>query len=302
MTLRGADGTLVPGPGAPPGPSVTFGDGRRPEVRTKVRLEEFDGPLGLLLSLIEARQLDVLTVPLGPLAGAYLEALARLEADRLGNVSSFVAIASQLILIKSRAMLPRRIDPADPTAIVDEGADPEAELRARLIVYRAFRDAGARLAEDALVRIGLFRREPGAAHAAALAGARPLDTPPLDPSRLTLALARLAAITAPPEPPPEVMGRTITITERAELIRAALRGAPRIVLQELLAGVRDRVVIAVTFLAMLELMKRREIVVEQSEPWGAIVARPTTEAERAAAGVGPAADESPIDESLESFA
>ncbi len=72
-----------------------------------VQVAEFDGPLALLLSLIEARQLDVLTVPLGELADAYLEALATLDADRLGNVSAFVAVASQLILIKSRAMLPR---------------------------------------------------------------------------------------------------------------------------------------------------------------------------------------------------
>ena len=64
---------------------------------------------------------------------------------------------------------------------------------------------------------------------------------------------------------------------------------------------RDRVVVAVTFLAMLELMKRREIVVEQAEPWGPIVARSTTAAERAAAGVAGSPDE-PIDESLESFA
>jgi hypothetical protein len=158
---------LAVGPGRPSTTAVTFGEGRRPESRTQVQIAEFDGPLALLLSLIEARQLDVLTVPLGALADAYLDALGRLEADRLGNVSSFVAIASQLILIKSRAMLPRRVDPADPSALPDEGTDPEAELRARLLVYRAHRDAGLRLAEDAIRRIGLFRREPGAAHAAA---------------------------------------------------------------------------------------------------------------------------------------
>ena len=98
------------------------------------------------------------------------------------------------------------------------------------------------------------------------------------------------------------MGRTITITERAEIIRAALRDAPRVVLQDLLTGVRDRVVIAITFLAMLELMKRREIVVEQATPWGPIVARETTADERAAAGVSAAPADAPIDESLESFA
>jgi segregation and condensation protein A len=284
------------------GPAVRFGEGRRPETATHIELEAFQGPLALLLSLIEARQLDVLTVPLGGLADAYLDALATLEADRLGNVSAFVAVASQLILIKSRAMLPRATPAEGPGAVPDEGADPEAELRARLILYRAHRDAGRQLADGALVRVGIFRREPSIARAAGLAGARPPDARPIDPLRLSGALAHLATIAAPPEPPPEAMPRTITLAERAEIIRAALRDAPTVVLQELLAGVRDRVVVAVTFLAMLELMKRREIVVEQAEPWGPIVARATTADERAAAGLAPDPPDEPLDESLESFA
>ena len=151
-------------------------------------------------------------------------------------------------------------------------------------------------------RIGLFRREPGAAHATALAGARPLDTPPLDPLLLARALARLAVITPPPEPPPEVVPRSITLAERAAIIRAALRDAPSVVLQDLLTGIHDRVVIAITFLAMLELMKRREIVVEQAVPWGPIVARSTTAEERAAAGIDSGTPDTPLDERLESFA
>src|ERR671917_605730 len=107
-------------------PAVVLGEGRRPEAATHVQLEAWEGPLALLLSLIEARQLDVLTVPLGGLADAYLEALATLEGDRMGHVSAFVAVASQLILIKSRAMLPRRVELA-PGALPDDGPDPEAE-------------------------------------------------------------------------------------------------------------------------------------------------------------------------------
>jgi segregation and condensation protein A len=174
----------------------------------------------------------------------------------------------------------------------DDVPDPEAELRARLVLYRAHRDAAQRLAEGALERIGLFRREPGAARASGMAGARPMDAPPIDPVRLASALAHLSMIAPPPEPPPEVVPRTITLTERASIIRAALRTTPTVVLQDLLHGVQDRVVIAVTFLAMLELMKRREIVVEQVEPWGPIVARATD-----TLGEG-----APLDESLESFA
>ncbi|MGZ8501307.1 MAG: segregation and condensation protein A [Candidatus Limnocylindrales bacterium] len=279
-------------------PAVIFGAGHRPEASTQVRLDAFEGPLALLLSLIEARQLDVMTVPLGALAGAYLDALAGLETDRIGNVSGFVAIAGQLILIKSRALLPRRTDPA--VVAPEEAPDPEAELRARLILYRAHRDAGLALQAAALLRVGLFRREPTAALAAGRAGAVAPAAPAMDPGLLAAGLEQMLRVVSPPPPPPASVPRTVTIAQHAELIRAALRGADWIVLQDLLAGVRDRMVVVVTFLAMLELVKRREIVVEQAVPWGPIVARPTTPDERAA--MGGLAPETPIDESLESFA
>lgn len=277
----------------PVAPLIRIDPDGRPDRATSVRLEDFDGPLGLLLTLIEARQFDVMTVPLGALAGAYLEALATIESDRLGNISSFVTVASQLILIKSRAMLPRREGPG-PVANGDgpDLIDPEAELRARLLLYRAFRNAARRLQDDASRRYGLFRREPGAAQATALAGARPADAPPLDPTLLIAALDGLARLAPPQELPPEALARQVTMTERAAIIRAALREATTVVLQELLRGVRDRTVVAVTFLALLELVKRREITVEQAVPFGPIVAR----------AVNPAIEDEPLDESLESFA
>jgi segregation and condensation protein A len=283
------------------GPGVRFGAGRRAEQATRVSLDAWEGPLGLLLSLIEARRVDILTVPLGALAEAYLDALAGLEDDRIGNISSFVAVAGQLILIKSRAILPRRPEPGEPGELPEEGPDPEAELRARLLLYRAYRDAGAALQATALERIGLFPREPTAAEAAAQAGARAPDAPPLPAETLVHALDGLARVMAAPDLPAETLARTVSLGQRAAIIRAALRGASSIVLQELLAGVKDRVVVAVTFLAMLELMKRHEIVVEQAEPFGPISARRASAAERAAAGVAAIDPDAPFDESLESF-
>jgi len=283
-------------------PTVRIEPGRGREWATHVSIAEWEGPLGLLLSLIEARRLDVLTVPLGGLAEAYLEALAAIEHDRMGSISAFVAVASQLILIKSRAMLPRA--PVLPAgALEDEGPDPEAELRARLLLYRAFRDAGSVLQAAADARIGLFRREPGAALAAGIAGAATApSTAPIDPSVLVRALDGLVQVLPEPEPPPEIVPRTITLAQRASIIRLALRGAPSVVLQDLLRGVHDRVVVAVTFLAMLELMKRREVVVEQAEPFGPITARQTTAEERAAAGVAVDVEATPFDEALDSYA
>lgn len=277
----------LPRPGI--APHVAFGDGRV-ESATRVRLEDFDGPLALLLALIEARQLDVLAVPLGGLAEAYLDALAALEGDRLGNVSAFVAVAAQLILIKSRAILPR---PPKTAAIpLDDEPDPEAELRARLVEYRRFRDAGLALGE----RYGvgrLFRRDADVASSAGRAGARPPERPPLPLSILVGALGRLARIVPEIPLPAEIVGRMITLAERTAIIREALRDSDTIVLQELLGGVHDRVVVAVTFLAMLELAKRREITLEQAEPWGPIIARRLPETE---------GSEAEIDESLEPLA
>ena len=312
--LAPAGASIAPPDVAPAGPSLTgriaggianpeirFGAARRPEDATEVVLSDWAGPLGLLLSLIEARRLDVLTVPLGALAGAYLEALATLEGDRITNISSFVAVASQLILIKSRAMLPRRPDTGAPGAIPDEGPDPEAELRERLLLYRAYRDAGLVLQTTATERVGIFRREPATALAAAIAGARAPDAPPLDPTLLTSALARLAAVVAPVEAAPEIIRRSITLGQRADYLRAALRVAPSVVLQDLLRDVRDRVVVAVTFLAMLELIKRREIVVEQLEPFGPITARQASRAEQAASGISEGDRQAPLDESMAGF-
>ncbi|HEX5827580.1 MAG TPA: segregation/condensation protein A, partial [Candidatus Limnocylindrales bacterium] len=217
-------GDAIGGAAPGTGPSVAFGEGRRPEAATRVTLPAFDGPLALLLALIEARQLDVLTVPLGSLAGAYLDAIAALEDDRMGNVSAFVAVASQLILIKSRALLPRRAAEG-PVPLAYEGPDPEAELRARLILYRAFRDAGSHLLGDAQATVGLFHREPAVARVTGLAGARPPAARPLLPAVLVDALRSLVTVVPPPPPPPETIPRTILLTDRAQLIRSALRAA-----------------------------------------------------------------------------
>ena len=288
---------VMDAPATPPSTAVSFTFERRPESATQVHLDAFDGPLGLLLSLIEQRQLDVLSVPLGELAGAYLEALARLPGDRLPHVSTFVTVAAQLILIKSRALLPR--PPVPPVVLAPDEIDPEEALRQRLILYRIYRDASLQLGQRLDATPRLQHREAAAALAAGLAGARPAEEPPFDPDLLRAALVRSVELVPPPPRPPEIMLRSITLAERASVIRAALADAPTIVLQDLLSDVHDRVVLAVTFLALLELVKRREVVAEQAEPWGPITCRATTTAERA----GVAADASaPIDESLADFA
>jgi len=255
--------------------SVRIADTDHPDRAAHVSVEGYDGPLALLLGLIEQREMDILEVPLGDLAGAYLEALTSLDEEQMSHISSFITVASQLILIKSRAILPRPPVVAIP---VEDGPDPEAALRERLILYRLYRDAGRDLKGRLESGWEVFRREPIAAVASAKAGSRPDEGPPLDPSVLADALDRALRQVPPPTPPAAVVLRLITLEERAQIIRTALHDTPVVVLQDLLDDLSDRVVVAVTFLAMLELVKSRELSVEQDQPFGPIVCRSVAQA------------------------
>lgn len=232
-----------------------------------VALPVFEGPLQLLLHLIESRQLDVLTVPLAEVADAYVEHLARNPVDA-AHLSEFVAIAAQLIYLKSKRMLP-----SEPLPPLPDGADEldEDELRRRLLEYRALRDAAVSLGE----RDGsapLMRREP-----------RESDLPeaptePMPVAILVAAIERLAAIPEPVAPPPEIVAREITIGQQIDVLREALARSGRIVLQTILAGCRSRTEAAVTFLATLELVRRRQVTARQDDLFGPIVVESVPEA------------------------
>lgn len=230
----------------------------------QVRLEVFEGPLQLLLHLIEARQVDILTVPLAELADAYVQHLATHPVDP-ANLSEFVATAAQLIWLKSRRLLPGE-GPLQPSEASDE--PDEEELRRRLIEYRTMRDAARALGErDGRTRV--MRREP-----------RESDLPeaptaPLPVALLVEALERLAAVPEPEPPPAEVMAREITIGMQIRVLRAALSATGRVVLQAVLAGCRTRTEAAVTILATLELVRRRQVRAEQRTLFGPIVIEAT---------------------------
>ncbi len=232
----------------------------------RLALPVFEGPLQLLLHLIESRQLDVLTVPLADVADAYVEHLARHPVDA-ANLSEFIAIAAQLIFLKSKRMLP-----AEPLPPLVEGADEpdEEELRRRIIEYRALRDAAVVLGQrDGAAPV--MRREP-----------READLPevpaePLSVSVLSGALEALAAIPEPVAPPPEVVPREITIGQQIAVLRQALSAGGRVLLQTILLRCRSRTETAVTFLATLELVRRRQIRAEQHELFGPIVIESTAE-------------------------
>ena len=229
----------------------------------ELQLPVFEGPLQLLLHLIESRQLDVLSVPLADVADAYVEHLARHPVDVV-NLSEFVATAAQLILIKSRRLLP-----TEPLPVLAEG-EPEGdeeELRRRLVEYRILRDAARALGERDLVA-PLMRREPREADLPEVRAAQ------LPAALLADALERLAAVPEPEPTPPEVMVREVTIGMQIAALRRAMGSSGRVVLQAILATCRSRTETAVTLQAALELVRRRQVSAEQSETFGPIVITP----------------------------
>ena len=239
---------------------VAVGGGDRDEEEFEVQLGVFSGPLAVLLHLIESRQLDVLSVPLAELADAYVAHLATNPVDP-GQLAEFVAVAAQLILLKSRSLLPGEVAPGVP-----DGADEpdEEELRRRLLEYRALRDVARSLGQRDLLT-PMQRREP-----------RESDLPsvavvPLPPSLLAEALRALAAIAEPEASPPEIVAREITIAMQITVLRTALAAGGRVVLQQLLATCRSRTEATVTLLATLELVRRRQVRVRQRELFGPIV-------------------------------
>jgi segregation and condensation protein A len=229
-----------------------------PERGFRLQLPVFEGPLQLLLHLIESRQLDILTVPLAEVADAYVAHLATAPVGA-ANLSEFVSIAAQLILLKSRLLLPGESPPA-----ATEPEEPnEEDLRRRLIEYRVLRDAAAALGERDLMA-PLHRREPRESDLPEV----PIQT--LSAQLLSAALDRLGAIPDPVAAPPEIVAREITIAEQIEVLHAALSGKGRVLLQTVLAKCRTRTEAAVTFLAALELVRRRQVSAEQATLFGPI--------------------------------
>jgi segregation and condensation protein A len=229
-----------------------------------VALPVFEGPLQLLLHLIESRRLDILTVPLAEVADAYVEHLARHPVDAV-NLSEFVVIAAQLIFLKSKRMLPS--EPLPPLPDATDEVD-EDELRRRLIEYRALRDAAVALGErDGTAPV--MRREP-----------RESDLPeapsePMPAGVLAAALATLAAIPEPVAPPPEIIAREITIGQQIDVLHRALSRGGKVLLQTILARCRSRTEAAVTFLATLELVRRKQVAAVQDEVFGPILIEST---------------------------
>lgn len=227
----------------------------------QVKVQQFEGPLDLLLQLIEEQKLDITQVSLATVTEQYLLALQRI-GDQLsaGDLADFLAVAARLLLIKSRALLPY-LQPPD----ADDGKDLEHQLK----LYREFFLAAQQVNRLIHKKHFSFSRE------RLLLSKEPtaFEPPPnLTTERLHKIFAEVVAA-LPPMLPIERKGivKTISVHDKIKQLRELIWRETRLRFSQLLGGSENRMEIIVSFLAVLELMKQRSVTVQQEEMFQEIV-------------------------------
>ncbi len=230
----------------------------------------YEGPLDLLLELIEHAELDITTLALAQVTDQYLAYLKHLEDRDPAEVSAFLVIASRLLQIKSAALLPR---PSIDAPAQDE-EDPGEALARQLIIYKRFKELAGVIAEREARGLRTYLR---VAPPEIKVEAR-LDLTGVTVRDLVLA-ARSILLSQPDLPAlSRVVSRPrVTIREKITSILQSIRRIGQTTFRALIRSESDRVELIVTFLAMLELIKRRIVVATQPALFGDIELSPTDE-------------------------
>lgn len=238
-------------------------DFEQTELPYQVRIENFEGPLDLLLHLIKKNEINIYDIPVAMIAQQYLEYLEAMEELNLNVAGDFLVMAATLLQIKSRMLLP-----ADEAADDDEdGPDPREELVRRLLEYKAFKEAARQLDDKEKVWREIFWREQ------ALSVEEVDEDLPLENVSLFDLVDALKEVLErnPNSRLIEIVPDNLTVRERMNLILETLEGKDSVSFAALFEGSNQRMVVVVTFLALLELMRLRVVRVFQAETFGPIL-------------------------------
>jgi len=233
-------------------PLVEAGLPSGPTVNTPV----FEGPLELLLALVEREEVDIFKVSLAKVTDGYLAELASREIPDPQEMVEFLWMAARLLLLKSIRLLPGETPTDEETELLGW----EDEVRQRLEEYRAYKEIAGELLERAVQESFAF--PPPARPVEAGGQEQPLDVDFLV-AAFNSVLARI------PPRPVVVMGRTWTLQEKLDVISERLRQGP-LELVELILESEDRLEAVITFVALLELIRRSAVRVRQKERFGPI--------------------------------
>jgi segregation and condensation protein A len=228
----------------------------------QVELESFRGPLDLLLYLVKHNEVDVCDLPISRITDQFLRYLNLIQQIDVNWAGEFLVMAATLTEIKSRMVLPRA------ELETDEAADPRLELVRQLVEYKKFKDAAAVLEAHADKQQERIPRQTGAAAAALSPDQQPLQHVEL--WDLVSAFGRLMRETQGLQPTQIILDDTPQYVHMEWILqRVATSG--RVSFVELFVAPHTRGRLLGMFLALLELIKSNQLVVEQSEPFGEIL-------------------------------
>jgi segregation and condensation protein A len=250
---------------------------RSPGDAFRIALPNFEGPLDLLLHLIREHRVDIFDIPIALIVEKYLEYLVRMRELNLDIAGEFLVMASTLAHLKSRMLLPRQdVAPTEAgEAAVEETGDPRAELVRRLLEYQKYKDAAEQLAKQDLLGRDVFTRNV------------PMEEVPIPEEEVGLqefsvlklieALDRvLERLT--PKLQHEVVREKVSLTEAIRRLVERLRAQGACSFESLFDEQRTRQELVITFLAILEMVKRRLLKVSQEAPLADIMLTPNGDA------------------------
>lgn len=233
------------------------------ELPYQVRIENFEGPLDLLLHLIKKNEINICDIPIAMIAQQYLEYIEAMKELNLTVAGEFLVMAATLLQIKSKLLLP-----VDETADDEEdGPDPREELVQRLLEYKTYKEAARRLDDQEKMWREIFSRDQG-------------PTAPIETDETLLENVSLFDLVDalkgvldrhPGKQLIEIMPDHLTVRERMNVILEMLEGKDSVSFMDLFDQSCHRLVVIVTFLAMLELIRLRVARVFQAETFGPIL-------------------------------
>ncbi len=257
-------------------PPVEDGEGEDtgPPTTYVVHLPAFEGPLDLLLHLIEKRQMEITTISLMAVTDQYLAYLQQWEAEQLplANMAAFVAIAARLLFIKSQSLLPRTSQ-EELSSEAESAIVMAEELQRHLLEYKRAKEIATHLRQREEAGLQTYSRS------GLLAGieAQLTWTPPtlvgLEAQSLARAFQRLLELRAKDrEESADLLPiARVRVSDRIAEIVNLLNERPAVTLEEVIENERSRFVIVVTFLAVLEMWKHARITVKQETLLGPIL-------------------------------
>ena len=233
------------------------------ELPYQVRIENFEGPLDLLLHLIKKNEINIYDIPVNMIAQQYLEYVEAMKELNLSVAGEFLVMAATLLQIKSKMLL--LVDEAAEDE--EDGPDPREELVRRLLEYKAYKEAARQLDGQEKMWREIFSREPGP----------PVEIESDETLLENVTLFDLVdALKGIMERSPgkkliEIVPDNLTVRERMNLILETLEGKDSVAFAALFEQSCHRLVIIVTFLALLELIRLRVARVFQGETFGPIL-------------------------------